>query len=125
MSYFALCIVVMSFVGLYAVTELFTTEWLILIRDVGILSVLVFFFTWTAWKREERISHRVKELEQFVQERLMQVANISTEALKDNTNALRELIGTLKTRPCLFEGDTVINRLESIALSLKSKDTSD
>jgi hypothetical protein len=90
-------------------------DWHQMIRDFGILTVLVFFFTWASWKREERISTRVTTLEQFVSTELMTCVKTSTEALKDNTNALNNLKEMLHEKPCLADDNTQVKRLEAVA----------
>lgn len=85
-----------------------------LVTDIGIMASLVLFFTWTAWKREERLANRITALETFAQTDLINVGAASTEAIRDNTKAILELSNVLHMRPCLLETKIVAEQFDRI-----------
>jgi len=91
-----------------------------ILRDFGFPVVLVIFFVWNSWKREERIAKRVTDLEVFVQDRLLLIVEKSTTAVVDNTAALHGLIEALRVRPCQYEDADVTSRLDAIRERLES-----
>jgi len=88
------------------------------IVTLGLTSALVVFFVWISWKREERLSARVTELEH-------QLTTTVVEALRDNTRAMFELVdgmrdlhnkvhlvaGNLDERPCAMTGKKILKHL--------------
>jgi hypothetical protein len=96
-------------------------QWSKVITDVGLLSALVLFFTWTAWKREERLAVRITALETFVQNDLLECTKTCVETITDNTRAVGELIECLNQRPCLLEHPLTTEKLERIVTQFASR----
>lgn len=84
-------------------------DWMLLFKEIGILAGLVVFFTFTSWKREERMASRVTALEQYVETSLISALQKATEALSKNSDILitngrilEALIARLNERPCML-----------------------
>jgi len=83
--------------------QIMKTVILPLVTDYGIPFALVMFFVWRDWKREASLSGTIRKLEDEMRVILReQVTNVA-RALTNNTSCLRELIGVLRTRPCIAE----------------------
>lgn len=52
-----------------------------LIKDLGLPVVLVLFFAWQAWKREERMGGRITTLETFINDRLSVIVDKSVDVM--------------------------------------------
>lgn len=85
-------------------------DWHTILTDFGFPIALVCFFVWHAWKREEKITDRVNELQNFLQTKLIEIDERGILAIADNTSALNRLVEALEARPCLC-GEEFIHRL--------------
>jgi len=74
-----------------------------LITQIGLPSALVLFFVYIGWKREERMTVRQNELEDFVRKDLADQLRKSTESQSANTAVLQDLSDALRQRPCLIK----------------------
>lgn len=91
-----------------------TPNWHTLITDFGFPIALVLFFVWNSWKREERIANRVTQLEDFLQNKLLEIDERGITAVVDNTAALNRLVGALENRPCLCEGTEFVSKMTTL-----------
>lgn len=55
--------------------------------SVGLSSALILFFVWQAWKREERLTTRIENLEDFSRTKLIELARETTSALLKDAEA--------------------------------------
>ncbi len=74
-----------------------------LVVDYGIPLALVIFFVWRDYKREESLSGIIRKLEDEMCVILKEQVTNVTRALTNNTACMRELVGMLRTRPCIAE----------------------
>lgn len=80
-------------------------DWTSIIKEVGVIASIALFLVWCSWKREIRLSDRVTKLEMFVQEELIGIVRTSIDALRANTEALKNLTKALESRPCMYDED--------------------
>lgn len=86
-----------------------------LVRDFGLPVVLVLFFVWASWKREEHHNQRMEKIEQFVKETLLGMTDTTTRIIADNTVALKLLLEALKTnRYCPLQDGELLAKLTEI-----------
>ena len=62
-----------------------------LLREFGVLLTLVVFFTWQGWKREQRLSDRIKALEEDYTSALKELVVSCTEVIASNTCTMQRL----------------------------------
>ncbi len=74
-----------------------------LVVDYGIPLALVIFFVWRDYKREENLSGIIRKLEDEMRAILKDQVTSVTRALTNNIACMRELVGMLRTRPCIAE----------------------
>jgi len=70
----------------------------------GVPAMLIIFFIYRDWKREESLSARLSEIEDYQREKLETLITESNNIIKDNSNAMKELCIVLSERPCLSNG---------------------
>lgn len=95
------------------------------IATIGLTSSLVVFFVWISWKREERLSARVTELEHQLTTTIMMALADNTKAMHEICEALRDVKEQLHTinhkvdgvsnnlddRPCAMTGKKILRHL--------------
>ena len=74
-----------------------------LLGEYGIPIALVVFFVWRDFRREENLSGTIRKLEDEMRSLLREQVTSVTRALTNNTACMRELVGMLRTRPCIAE----------------------
>jgi len=74
-----------------------------LVADYGIPLALVVFFVWRDYRREASLSGTIRKLEDEMRTILKEQVTNVTRALTNNTACMRELVGMLRTRPCIAE----------------------
>ena len=78
-------------------------DWMGAIERLGLAVVLVVFFVYTSWQREQRMGKRIDQLErQAVSQnsKLAALTELVTEALKRDTEIVDDALKTLESRPC-------------------------
>ncbi len=60
-----------------------------LVTNFGPLAGVLLFFIWRDWKREDKLSDRVKKLEDYQRDTLVNLVEKSTTALVQNTESLK------------------------------------
>jgi len=63
--------------------------WSTLLSEFGPLVGVVLFFIWRDWKREDNLSSRVSQLEEYQRETLAGIADRSTTALIQNAECFK------------------------------------
>jgi hypothetical protein len=53
-----------------------------MIRDFGFPVALVAFFVWWSWVREQRLSKRLERLEDWTRDKLIDIVQDNTEAMR-------------------------------------------
>ena len=95
------------------------------VATIGLTSALVVFFVWISWKREERLSARVTELEHQLTTTIIAALEANTKALADVGEALRDLrdeihridnqvtkvANDLNNRPCAMNSKKLLTHL--------------
>jgi len=84
--------------------QILRTVILPLVTDYGMPLALVIFFMWRDYKREASLSGTIRKLEDEMRSILKEQVTNVTRALTNNTLCMREIIGMLRTRPCIAEG---------------------
>lgn len=74
---------------LFSLIDLGTDTLMQLIANFGPLVGVLIFFVWRDWKREDKLSDRVKKLEDYQRETLVNLVEKSTTALVQNTESLK------------------------------------
>ena len=72
---------------------------LLLLREWGPIIGVILFFVWRDWKREERLTTRVENLENYQRETLVDLLKKTTVALTHNAECLK-WIGRIIERIC-------------------------
>jgi hypothetical protein len=86
------------------VPDVLGTDWVAAVERLGLAAVFVVFFIITSWLRENRMAKRLDKLEQQnskMGSRLAELTEKVTEAMKRDTDIIRDALDTLKIRPCL------------------------
>lgn len=79
------------------------SEWMPLIRDVGVPLALVVFFVWQSKLREDRMTKRMDELEDYQRNRM-------ETALRENTSVMLQVKAFLVSHmPALRPQDPLSN----------------
>ena len=65
------------------------------LKDFGPLLGVVLFFIWRDWKREEGLTERVRTLEKYQQETLVNLVKSSTEVIASNTQQLKWIVNVI------------------------------
>lgn len=76
------------------------------VKTAGPVVVLIVFFVWRDFKREQCMSQRAREVEDFIKEKLLTALQQTTEAVTKNTEILaatREALFVLNHLPCVSE----------------------
>ncbi len=73
--------------------------WEKIITEAGPLALVIIFFIYRDFKREEQLSAKLSEYEVFIRTHLMNNITQVVDALRHNTEALE----ALSLRPCLWE----------------------
>ena len=84
------------------------------VTEVGDPAALVVLFVFWSWKREEKLTSRVTESENYIRQELLNMIQRTVHAMEDNTVAYRqviELVGDLsktvtvlaEARPCKYD----------------------
>jgi hypothetical protein len=84
--------------------QILRTVILPLVTDYGMPLALVMFFMWRDYKREASLSGTIRKLEDEMRSILKEQVTNVTRALTNNTLCMREIIGMLRTRPCIADG---------------------
>ena len=91
------------------------------ITEIGYPAALVALFVFWSWKREEKLTGRVTESENYIRQELIGMIQRTVHAMEDNTVAYRQVIvlvtelsRTVKilaeARPCKYDEITVQER---------------
>ena len=56
-------------------------RWMELLREVGPYFGIMFFFVWRDYRREERLDLQIKELNEFIQGKLLRLIERTNEVL--------------------------------------------
>jgi len=73
-------------------------------RTAGPIVALVIFFVWRDFKREANMTARMREVEDFVKDKLLSALNQTVEAISKNTEVLeltKIALSTINDLPCL------------------------
>lgn len=73
--------------------------WSHLLSDYGPLIGVVLFFIWRDWKREDRLSERIRSLEDYQKETLAKLVSQSTVALTHNADCMK-WVGSVMSTIC-------------------------
>lgn len=79
-------------------------DWATAIERLVLVGLLILVFVWTAWRREQRMSHRIGDLEGHLEsliEKLAILTETVTVALARNNEILAAATKSLETRTCL------------------------
>jgi ATP-dependent helicase/DNAse subunit B len=63
--------------------------WMVLIKEVGPLIAVIFFFIWRDWKREQKLSQQVESLAQYQKDILESLIEKSTTALTQSSECIK------------------------------------
>ena len=83
--------------------QMFKTVIFPLVTNYGMPLALVMFFIWRDYKREASLSATIRKLEDEMRSILKEQVTNVTRALTNNTSCVREIIGMLRTRPCVAD----------------------
>ena len=64
-------------------------DYITLLKDFGPIVGIILFFIWRDWKREEGLIERVKQLEDFNTDTLVQMVKDNSSVIAANTEQLR------------------------------------
>jgi hypothetical protein len=73
-------------------------------RTAGPIVALVIFFVWRDFKREANMTIRMREVEDFVKDKLLTALNQTTATISKNTEVLeltKTALSTVNELPCL------------------------
>jgi hypothetical protein len=77
------------------------TSWLELTKSVGPIIALLVFFIWRDYRREQTMTKRIQDIEDYQKNRLEQLVVESTQAIGENAKSNDRLAQALERRPCL------------------------
>ncbi len=72
-----------------------------LVKIAGPLAAMVIFFVYRDYMRENRLSKRLDELEEYIRTQLKDIAEKNQKVIADNSLSNRELRSVMDLRPCL------------------------
>jgi hypothetical protein len=73
--------------------------WSNLLSEYGPLIGVVLFFIWRDWKREDKLSERIRSLEEYQRETLAELVSQSTVALTHNADCMK-WVGSVMSKIC-------------------------
>lgn len=79
------------------------------VKTAGPIVVLIIFFVWRDYKREDNMTSRIREVEDFVKTKLLDALNQTTETISRNTEVLdltRDALSTVNGLPCVLNKDS-------------------
>lgn len=75
-----------------------------LLKEFGLPVVLVLFFVWRDWKREQSMAAKIGVLETEMRDVLFSIVRDATVTMSKNSDVLTNLIRVLERVPCLSKG---------------------
>lgn len=82
-------------------------QWLLeSVRTAGPIVALVIFFVWRDFKREANMTTRMREVEDFVKDKLLTALNQTTATISKNTEVLeltKTALSAVNELPCLTD----------------------
>ena len=72
-----------------------------LLRQFGPFFLAVVFFLWRDWKREDRLSNRLDQLEDEQREVILPLVKDCSSVITRNSAVMEQLISTVKELPCV------------------------
>lgn len=64
-------------------------NWQSMLRELGPIVAVIFFFIWRDWRREASLSSRIERLEDYQKETLVQLVEKGTAALVQSSEVIK------------------------------------
>jgi len=74
-----------------------------LTKTIGPFATLLIFFVWRDYRREQAMTKRIQDIEDYQKEKLEKLVVTSTEAISRNATANDRLAKILEKKPCIAE----------------------
>ena len=74
---------------------------LTLVKEFGPLVAILLFFIWRDYVREQRMTDRIRKIEDYQRDKLESLVTATSNLIKENIEVKKDLIETMDLRPCL------------------------